>query len=480
MKVVCGVRRHSVFFYYNFQDRIVPFRHCTEMTDYRINFIANTSSCSLSFNVPEGYHVASLPFLPVLLAPFACGLDLEKGNIQVSCYQQNSEAFRKRFSNILPFLGKKFPALIELKKYFNEILADNEFFYIYQGTTLNDEEARTVLHKLMLMKTPYEEYQLLKESEDVAQKLKRCYKIIPHGDFPNNFGEKERTKRECRYCHRAYPNVTFKKKGHTISEGIGNDILITYDECDECNDRFGRIIEQNFINYLDILRLILGIDGKKGLTKSKGNDYEMVRNAGNNLAVNIYNVDDQDADCHPDPEDIRLRLHSYQKMRPQNIYKCLVKYAVGTLDENELSHLNETTLWLYEETPREGLMLPKLARAYSPGIRQQPRITIFARRPEVDEQLPHIVALLEVLNLNFMYIVPFSTADTADFTDEETYEKYWNYFAPLTGKLNWEHIAFDQTDERDIVTNLRFLPKVVKVIKKPKRNNKTNKYNLNY
>jgi HNH endonuclease len=52
-------------------------------------------------------------------------------------------------------------------------------------------------------------------------------------------GEPDKSKRVCRFCGRKQPDVTFKNVAHAISESLGNKKIILYEECDECNARFG-------------------------------------------------------------------------------------------------------------------------------------------------------------------------------------------------------------------------------------------------
>ena len=42
----------------------------------------------------------------------------------------------------------------------------------------------------------------------------------------------DKANRQCRFCEKRSPEVTFRKKAHAIPELLGNKSLITYYECD--------------------------------------------------------------------------------------------------------------------------------------------------------------------------------------------------------------------------------------------------------
>lgn len=70
-------------------------------------------------------------------------------------------------------------------------------------------------------------------------------------------------KRMCIFCGRQYPEVKFSKDAHAISETVGNKILLSHLECDECNIAFGNIFEDSLGKYMAPFKYISGIYGKK-------------------------------------------------------------------------------------------------------------------------------------------------------------------------------------------------------------------------
>ena len=91
-------------------------------------------------------------------------------------------------------------------------------------------------------------------------------------DRKNNIkiGESDKSKRVCRYCNKKSPEVSFKKVAHSISEALGNKKIITNDECDACNEKFGEGIENDLILYLNLYRVFLELEGRMGFLSLKG------------------------------------------------------------------------------------------------------------------------------------------------------------------------------------------------------------------
>lgn len=80
----------------------------------------------------------------------------------------------------------------------------------------------------------------------------------------------DRKKRKCRFCGKPSGDTTFKMLAHALPEFIGNRTLISNDECDICNERFSRTIEDHFAKYLGLSRTLNQIRGKKGVPSFKG------------------------------------------------------------------------------------------------------------------------------------------------------------------------------------------------------------------
>ena len=117
---------------------------------------------------------------------------------------------------------------------------------------------------------------MTKEMDDLFGVLMDSYEMFAFNEnTKNKIGELDKSKRVCRYCNKRSPEVSFRKVAHSISEALGNKKIITNDECDACNEKFGKGIENDLILYLNLYRVFFGIRGKKGIPKFKGKNFEI-------------------------------------------------------------------------------------------------------------------------------------------------------------------------------------------------------------
>src|SRR3954449_8349952 len=77
----------------------------------------------------------------------------------------------------------------------------------------------------------------------------------------------DRQNRQCRFCGRP-PEATFRTDAHAIPEALGNRTLLTAHEWDDCNQFFGRTIENDFGNWSKPMRTLALVRGKGGKVPS--------------------------------------------------------------------------------------------------------------------------------------------------------------------------------------------------------------------
>ncbi len=83
------------------------------------------------------------------------------------------------------------------------------------------------------------------------------YELIFSHDFAS-FGKKVTVENQkpnfCRFCMKSYPSTTFKNKAHAIPDFIGNRTLVSFVECDSCNDKAGNALERQLALFLSAMR----------------------------------------------------------------------------------------------------------------------------------------------------------------------------------------------------------------------------------
>ncbi|MDV4068904.1 hypothetical protein CMT34_11945 [Elizabethkingia anophelis] len=54
---------------------------------------------------------------------------------------------------------------------------------------------------------------------------------------------------KCRFCGKDSSETTFKMESHILPQFIGNKFVVSNFECDQCNEKFSRILENDFATY---------------------------------------------------------------------------------------------------------------------------------------------------------------------------------------------------------------------------------------
>lgn len=190
----------------------------------------------------------------------------------------------------------------------------------------------------------------------------RHYDIVSHHAFgPNServyLGGK--TKRVCRYCGSAAPQVKFKKLAHAIPDQVGNDWLFDHEECDDCNEHFAKRVEDDFAKWTLPWRSVGRIKGKKGIPSLKSNDKQFRINATtenqtddakrangaqHHLKIHL-GVNDARHELDKATETMKLTLER-QPYTPMGVFKCLVKMAIAVMPPEEEQRCAHLKAWI--------------------------------------------------------------------------------------------------------------------------------------
>lgn len=109
------------------------------------------------------------------------------------------------------------------------------------------------------------------------------------------------------------------------------------------------------------------------------------------------------------------RLKTNNKIKMQNIYKALYKFAIGAIDSKHLSHFDKTIKWIKGQKNIE--KLPKVILIRSPKP-MQTKISLYIRK--LDEiKIPLLVGEFDFACYKYIFIVP--TFCERDFIDEKEY-----------------------------------------------------------
>ncbi|MDQ1119027.1 MULTISPECIES: HNH endonuclease [Pseudoxanthomonas] len=155
--------------------------------------------------------------------------------------------------------------------------------------------------------------------------------------------------RVCRFCGKKAPEVAFKKIAHAIPELLGNKSIESAYECDNCNEEFGKGIENDLGNWSKPMRTLIRIRGKSGVpTLKKGGDKPGWRIEYDQSKLNIrayeydpiYEVDEENNQVT-----FKLGRDAYT---PVAVLKAFMKIGLTLLPDEEIGNFRNLMAWVRE------------------------------------------------------------------------------------------------------------------------------------
>ena len=281
------------------------------MKNFSIKFLALSRSVDIDVN--SEHEIDKI--VSDLLMVFAKEIDYKSFTISIDSLQQNTEDLRNKMNSVVQSYIDYEPKFHRINSYLNE-LKDNEYFFIFPNATISKEKSFQFYNYLLAIERGEDFEKIAKEMDTIFGKLMNSYEMFVFDENTRqSIGERDKSKRVCRYCNKSKPEVSFKKVAHSISEALGNKKIITNDECDTCNEKFGKGIENDLILYLSLFRNFFGIKGKKGIPKLKGKNFEIV----NNERIEIKQILSDEEINKTEYDDFKLPLETYQSITEQNI-----------------------------------------------------------------------------------------------------------------------------------------------------------------
>lgn len=257
------------------------------------------------------------------------------------------------------------------------------------------------------MDTFLQHYDLLRSIKDVAER----------------FIESPESK-ICRFCKRAYPEVSFNTIPHIIPELFGRNNLTSNFECDECNKRFQKVETDTATmiqHYLSILRLRT----KNGIPtfQSYKKPYEYpttIKSVGEILSLHFgANLDHFKYD--EENKSISLFLKT-KKFRPFYVYKTFLKIGLSLLNDEELAENDHYLNYLNSDEPiNDGTQLWLTFRyILKTKYYITPHAIVYkAKNTTVgNNAFPEYVLILCFANVVFQFFLPISRKNKKEFSNE--------------------------------------------------------------
>jgi hypothetical protein len=252
-------------------------------------------------------------------------------------------------------------------------------------------------------------------AEDIAFYLDG-YDIVVNrvvaGRGPKEFlGEKPPV---CRFCTKTAPEVTFRKEAHAIPELAGNGTLLSFYECDDCNNRFSAF--EDDLGKLTLLERIAGqVLGKTGVPSARTGQ----KRSRIDVDLTGFKIREHEGDpiAQIDHEAKTLTISiPPQPYRPLGVFKALVKVALTLMDERDLAKVPEALRWLRAadlttDQIDDGTRYSCI-RSFTPGPAPFAATRAFLlRRKRPDVSGPALIFILAFGNLSFQIVVPAPQED---------------------------------------------------------------------
>lgn len=334
-------------------------------------------------------------------------------------------------------------------KFFNEIPLDQKFLII-PGHLDDELECHRYLAILYQMNGISQNYS---EIDRIASYLWDHYEVrIYKGEDRRNIGVYDKPKRKCRFCGKRMPEVSFKHRSHAISEALGNKGLICLEECDNCNKRFNESIEQDLTHMMTPYLMMHNVSGKNGIPEIKGNGFLMRIDTINRETLGrdtiVYTLRDMPNCRNPKEvlDGISKDYSVYLHFTPQNVYKCLCKFALSLMDSSELEYFQETIAWINEPLTKH--RLPPIWR-YSVSREgktwEQTTSMIIMRRKHAGKDLPYCWAIIIIAGDPYLFVVPFCSQDKYKFVGQKRQAYFLNGIKNMMNGMEFHPMNMNRT-----------------------------------
>lgn len=420
------------------------------MENFRIQLF---STSQLGGILDIGYTAEQSEIVTDLLFLFNAEFDVKNQTIGMDYKHQYSEEFQERLAGFVHKYKSVIPQIQGLTTKFKSLKSD-EWFFTLPPIELNTKqklELEKELNQLNGLESEFTDTDfeslfsgVLDNYEIVTFDLDKTKKI--------KIGEGLKNKRTCRFCNLQSPGVSFKKEAHAISEALGNKKLVLNEECDSCNEYFDEYVERDFVFYHDLARTMFGVKNKENKTpKMKGKNFEFFKDEDKNLNIAVISNNENETRQEP-PKSVSFNTGN--KIRIQNLYKALCKFALSVMDKEFLGYFADTIEWIRGKKDVE--LLPRVAVLNSYHFfTERPEINLYFRNND-NYELPFTVVEFRFTYYMYIFIIPLSSKDKCHFLNESEYEQFLNCFSHIRAKGDFRFLDFSQNIERELKYTINF------------------------
>lgn len=236
--------------------------------------------------------------------------------------------------------------------------------------------------------------------------------IVVYGDLQTKYFLGNARNKICRFCNKKEGQVTFNKDAHAIPQFMGNQNLLSYFECDECNLLFSKY-EDSFARFLGVNRTISQIKGKKNKIPKFKDSHTSLEVKFEDNKLNISSIIGDDVwEINEEGKSFTIKTNKTGYV-PIYIPKLLIKLGLSMIPEDELKNFNYTKKFLLENSNNDKFENFNLLRIFGyhipgPPVFDKPFIQLFKSKKE---NLPIYQIILYYSNYQFQMAIPFGVND---------------------------------------------------------------------
>lgn len=223
--------------------------------------------------------------------------------------------------------------------------------------------------------------------------------------------------RKCRFCGN---NGPFEKKAHAVPEAMGNKSLVSYNECDICNEERFSKLEDNLVKYIQLSLIISAVRGKHGISTIKNDYFRFGKKKHSQDLALVFPQGSLDVDVENKNVKLNYPIES-QKYTPLLAAKAFCKSILSSLHIDDYNKCALTTSWILSDnnSPIDDSAVSDIRitsfpifRTFVPGpnIFGSGRLRILRRKSNIDA--PYIWGIFEYGCFRYQVMLPFCSEDS--------------------------------------------------------------------
>jgi len=218
----------------------------------------------------------------------------------------------------------------------------------------------------------------------------------------------------CRYCDRTDKETTFTQDTHLLPELIGENDILTFDECDICNNLFSDY-ESNFSIFIRPYITLLGIKGKKKIPAFQSRTIErneetrttFKHRQENQKELHIQRIDDYSINTVDKTFEVLFRKPPFV---PLKVYKSLLKIGLSLLPTKFDKYNKEAFKWLTKREENLNFIRLSFITTLKRSYFEKPSADLYRAKKLLKgkQEFPEHILILCFANQVIQIFLPFS------------------------------------------------------------------------